>query len=765
VDEARGKGQKAPGAPRRRRLVSIGLAVIAGLAAVAFAAPYASVALGTRRAEACLERYRAARLPGERPDCGPEMRWFMTPSRILWTREAASYRGEELYARIAIANYVDASVGWPDRAALTRAAQDLGAAEGVVRDGSQRVSMEDLGPSVGSPNLKRAAVLAGDRATLLARADEWGDWHVRLHTLRAALIEGDVPLAIRWAKRYAEFDYRDEDLRAAMGALLCLGEDGKRGIELLTSMQHDRASRRYAAMARDWGDVRLLIVACAARAGVMPPPKPEAPEAGQGDKLEARAALRLRLIASDEAGATPPASEGAPGGARIAGDAPNDLAERDRQAVTWASDILAAGVQDPRARVALLALVVGSPYPPSPARTVELIPRGDEPPLARPEAMTALDWLLEARGLRPIAPAPAIKRAAGRLGEMAAADGLDAPSAAALRAASGALWVEAGKAMALAGEIDQALAAFDRGSADARWSKQALALARSSARALGGDVAAALAEIDALGPEIRPVTGSTPDSAEKPGEAAVLAALLVQRAELLAMGPPPPDEPSRAAAKKLLAQAALDADLAASKSSIARLDARARWMRLAFVRAPEGSPLRPGTEVDAAKLIPPGTWPWVGEIPAADPTPAPGASAGGAPTLAGESSLDRRWEGPLARSLASWSAAVTAPAPERLSLRYALLSVRGDAMPSPIAYLSLATELLADQGGAEVWLDAVTAHSSRAVSHRMFAWMRWQAARRRGDLPQATEWQRRFEALRTIASDPARAEIAAFLGI
>jgi hypothetical protein len=728
--------------------------VVAGLAAIALAAPYASVAFGARRAEACLERFQAVRSPSERPDCGPEMRWFITPSRILWTRETASYRGEELHARIAVATYLDAAVGWPDKTVLAQAAEGLSGAEKVVKDGSQRVSMEDLGRSVGSPNLGRAAVLVGDRATLLGRAEEWNDWHVRLHTLRAALIEGDVPLAIRTAKRYAEFDPRDEDLRIGVAALLCLGEDARRGLELMTSAQDDRASRRYAAMARDWGDVRLLIVACATRAGLTPPPRPEAPEAGQGDKLEARAALRLRLIAAEEpeARATPPAN--------MPGDGPSSVADLDRQAVKWAAELLVAGVSDLKARLSLLALVLGSPYPPSPAQTVDLVPRLDEPPLARPEAMTALDWLIEARGLRPIAPAPAIKRAAERLVEMAGSGALDAPSAAALRAAAGALWMEAGKALALAGEVEQALAAFDRGSSEAQWSKSALALARSSARAMAGDIDAALAEIDALGPEFR-----APLPSDKPGtptETAVLAALLLQRAELLATAPPPEGEPARAARKKLLAQAALDADLAASASKIALLDARARWMRLAFVRAPDGSPLRPGTEVDVAQMVPPRTWPWVGEI---QQTSQPSRGSSGAPLLAGESSLDRRWEGPLARSLAAWSAAIAAPPPERLALRYALLSVRGDVVPAPLAYLSLATELLGGQGGAEVWLDAVMAQSSRLMSHRMFAWTRWQAALRRGDLERATEWRRRFETLRAIASDPALAEIAAFLGI
>jgi hypothetical protein len=86
-------------------------------------------------------------------------------------------------------------------------------------------------------------------------------------------------------------------------------------------------------------------------------------------------------------------------------------------------------------------------------------------------------------------------------------------------------------------------------------------------------------------------------------------------------------------------------------------------------------------------------------------------------------------------------------------------------MPAPLAYLSLATELMGGQGSPEIWLDALMAYSSRSMSFRMFAWTRWQAALRRGDLERAAEWRRRFEILRGIAADPERAEIAAFLGI
>src|SRR5262249_3944172 len=111
----------------------------------------------------------------------------------------------------------------------------------------------------------------------------------------AALVEGGLAPAVELARRYAEWDPRDEDVRVAVGSLLCLGGDEKRGLQFLETVQNDRARRRYAAIARNWGDVRALMVACAARAGIEPPPKPTSIEAGSGDPVVPRAVMRLRL--------------------------------------------------------------------------------------------------------------------------------------------------------------------------------------------------------------------------------------------------------------------------------------------------------------------------------------------------------------------------------------------------------------------------------------------------------------------------------------
>jgi hypothetical protein len=167
--------------------------------------------------------------------------------------------------------------------------------------------------------------------------------------------------------------------------------------------------------------------------------------------------------------------------------------------------------------------------------------------------------------------------------------------------------------------------------------------------------------------------------------------------------------------------------------------------------------------VDLDAVNPSRRFPWVGAI---EPRASVGAGdRGAAATPGGESSRERGWEGPLSRSLAVWRAAVGADAPARLALRYEVLSVRGDAMAAPTALLSLASELAAGEGDVEVWLDAFMVQSARAMSRRGYAFARWQAAQWRGDADRAAAWLRRYRALAAVASDPERAEIAAFLGI
>src|SRR5688572_11629385 len=94
--------------------------------------------IGTREAVACLRHYESARyVPPRR--CYDPIRWFVVPSRLPWTRMAASYRAEELSARIAVSDYLDAAIGRPDRKALGQTGEALDRADRVVRKGSTRL--------------------------------------------------------------------------------------------------------------------------------------------------------------------------------------------------------------------------------------------------------------------------------------------------------------------------------------------------------------------------------------------------------------------------------------------------------------------------------------------------------------------------------------------------------------------------------------------------------------------------------------------------
>ena len=91
-----------PSLPRRwarpRALTTILLALVA----TAVAAPSVLVAIGTRRARACIAAYAEPR-GAELPDCRAEIAWFVTPTRVPWTAIPARYRAEELGAGIGIA--------------------------------------------------------------------------------------------------------------------------------------------------------------------------------------------------------------------------------------------------------------------------------------------------------------------------------------------------------------------------------------------------------------------------------------------------------------------------------------------------------------------------------------------------------------------------------------------------------------------------------------------------------------------------------------
>lgn len=534
-----------------RRLARRWYLVPALLGAVILAVPAGMLALGTARARACVAGYAAPR-GAALPDCRAELRWFFLPAHAPWTATPARYRAEELTLRAAIAAYDDAAIGHPDGEALPRAAVALSTAEELVSAGSQRRSLEELGRGVGAPDLGRSAMLLGDRRTLLGRSDEWAHFSVRLRALDAALLEGDVARASALARRYAEFDPRDEELRTAIAAMLCLGEDERRGVELLVTVQRDRATGRHESWARNWGEVRAMLVACAAKGGLPAPPLPERSNGGTNDLPEVRAALQLRL----------PAPEG-------------EL-EGFQHIIELLRGPVAAG-----ARVHLVAALLAAGRPVSPSLAVELsTPRTNEgePPLDLPSPadLTAVEWLAHGRAMRARATPSALRGGARALQRMSEDGRLPEAETRTLVSAAAVTAVEAVRALALAGA--PAAAVELAGETRALLGCTAKGLLASSAWFVAGEPARALEAMEA-----RRCDGDKTSPA-----------WLLQRAELLAS----------LGRRDEAAVQAVAADDAAAHGGERPLDVRAQWTRLALAGSRR------------SKTAPLGgrAWPWVGPM-------------------------------------------------------------------------------------------------------------------------------------------------------
>jgi hypothetical protein len=691
-------------APSSRRRGVVGLGVAALLAAVG-AAPFAMVEIGTRGAAACVASYEAPREP-VRPSCATPMDWFVFPSRLPFV-PSARYRAEELGARIPMADYRDAAVGKPDREGLAVGAEAVLAAERVIAAGSQRIAFWDLGRAVGAPDLGRDAAELGDRRTLVSRGEAWLAWPVRLAALHAAVDEGDVSRAVELAKAYAGWDPRDEDLRAAVSAFLCLGDEPSRGMRMLTTLQDDRAKRKYAGMARDYGDVRAMIVACAARARVPAPPKPAADDAGRGDLVEARTVLRLR-VASEGTDASGSALDAVDAAIQLLETAPRSARTRVHLLAGLAEVAVHAGREVLSTTLARLASAHGE---------------AGEEPLVPSTLVTTLDLVDGAPGIVSSLPPAMLASGADRLAAAAKDGAIEPARAAKLAETAGAAFLEAARGFAQIGDAKGAVAAIDR-AGELVLPGPASLLARAAALRAGGDEAEALAAIE----RATSAAAAAADGATR----ALRVAVDVEAAELLA---------SLGRRDEAATRAARAAEVASGIDDVA-LAARARFTALALGRSP----------VKAAGPPPGGrdTFPWVGF--------ADRAEAWRRPEPARRATLDA--------SLAAWERALTAPAPERLSLRYELVRHRGDAPRWLAPHLAAGAALLSGApGDAEVWLDTFGAFDARRFTHRAYAFARREAARWRGDRAAAASWSTRLAAMRAVAADPGRAEIARFLGI
>jgi hypothetical protein len=722
---------KAPLPARSRRGRAAQIARLAALGAaigatISIAVPVAQVSRATARARACVASYEAPRGPAL-PDCTREVAGFVSPAHVPWTRHAATYRAEELMARAAIAEYVDALVGRPDAARIAPGAEAVLGGEKRLANGSRRLALEELGRAAGAPDLGRTAELHGDRRTLLARFDQWPYWSVRVRAIDAALIEGDPARALTIARRYAEFDPHDQDLRTAVAGTLCLAggaADARRALELYVTVQEERAAERHEGWARHWGEVRAAILACASRAGLPLPKKPERANAGIPDRDEARAAQRIRITS------------------RVTDDGGAAL----RESAVAVIDLLRKGPRSPGARVRILGALLASKHAIDASLAAALAtPHTEEgeapltPPLA--SMATAEDWIEERRGFFPAVGGKTLARSADRLLELARDPALSPDEARTLRAAAGATALAAARAFANEGDGASAASALDGSGAIALPAPAPRALAKALAWYVAGDRARALSELDAAGaPDMDPVTRVVHDGAASGPipRALTRAASLLLRAELLAS----------LGRRDEAAAIAVQADEAAAASGVRSLDVHARWVRLALagdrgLRPASPPPLNPAA---------PRAWPWIGVAATSD------------------SWLDESAEGVvrLEQALAFWDGARRASPEDRRAIRYAMMvQHRGDA-PRPLAaYLALAGDLLpAGDGDVEIWLDAVSAIEGRRVTLRAYAWARAEAALLRGDAARAARWDERRRALvKLAAADEERLELAMTLGL
>ncbi|MBI4703627.1 MAG: hypothetical protein HY744_21155 [Deltaproteobacteria bacterium] len=674
-------------------------------------APVASLEIGVRRARACfapIEEPRGAALP----DSTVHARWLALSRRAPWTRRPAELLGEELAARYAVARYRDAAIGLPDRAALRERLRAVTEAAAAVRAGTGRLRLDELGPPLGAPDPGALAASVGDLGSLDDGALDWTAWEVSEQAMEAALLRADLGRAIRLAQHYA--GRPDPDQRLRVGALLCAGGRHERGIEEIASVERERAEKRHANMARNFGQAHVLVEACAARGGLAPPPVP-ADDAGAGE-LDCRdrlAALRLRV-----------AERGA--GCRV-GDAGCARAVPVARAVAALLDSLSSG-RDVPYRLELVALIAPLYVQAADLATLGRA-RGGEP---EPEWRAPLTiWRMVERGApdEPFVPPERLVRAAEH------ARGLDPPAAGLdplvaawmLRAAAG---MAAGGAPGEARERAEALAAQGARLLVPAAAALAAPLAASSVRYLAGDADGALRSLDEA-------LGGAPAAGREllgPELAGLLAAVHVQRAEIL-VGLRRPE--AAAAARQ-----AMDVARAVGQTSLAE---RAAWLALAV--SPPGAPTLSEPSAAAGRdsrgpdelLI-------LGGLPPVGPPDADGGDAKARGVR-------------LARVLGFWQSWLAAPSAARRAARYAAMRSRGDAPAASAAYLLLAGRLVDRPEEIEPWLDAFFALDARRGRLRTYAFARAEAARWRGDGQAEALWRGRHRALERLAQDPDLADL------
>ena len=387
----------------RRGWIAVGVT----LATATIGLPELSLNCAVDAATACFDAFESGvTAPADSCRDGAA-RWAWLAVRTPWVERRAALVLEELATRWAVARYVDAAVGVLDDDAVAQAYEALEPASERVAEGSRRLRMDDLGAPVGVPHAGRLAFSVGDRKSLDAHAFSYGAHDVAKHAIAAALTEARGDRAIRLAEHY--HGQPNTDLRVVVGALDCMSTEPK-SHELLVEVQAGRAEKRSANFVRNYGEVRVVLEACARLRHVSAPPLPTEEGAGKLDRYEQRMALGLRRWADE---CEPGHLAGHPSGAM------GPCRSNQRTAALLADVDTALSGQGPlRYRLELLALV--TPWFDDPRRLARIA----RPHNAERSHLDRLPWAIdewvwsEGAG-EPFVMADAYDAAASRLAEMA----------------------------------------------------------------------------------------------------------------------------------------------------------------------------------------------------------------------------------------------------------------------------------------------------------------------------------------------------------
>ena len=229
------------------------------------------------------------------PPCDAALGRLSWLRRVPTVAQPASRANDELRARWAIVQYLDAAVGRPDAERRAALFSGVVASNDLLTQSQNIRRWDELGPPLASGGAVWALRVGELRQLLTSDARLRHHYEVAA-AYRAALLLGDRSRALELARAHA--DPSNAELRLRTAALLCLQGDPRRSMNMLVKVERDWAQKRNANYAHNFGDARVVIEACAAHAGEAAPPVPHAGYAGQWDQRARLLALRLRHAAS-----------------------------------------------------------------------------------------------------------------------------------------------------------------------------------------------------------------------------------------------------------------------------------------------------------------------------------------------------------------------------------------------------------------------------------------------------------------------------------